>query len=177
MPRSLTGADTLHLEHDLARGHGRLVDALEHLAADHQLGQVALGLARGGYARGGDHAAAHDRDAVGDGQDLVELVADEDDRRARGGHAAQRLEELVDLLGREDGRGLVHDEDVGAAVEHLEDLHALLLADRELPDLGRRVDRQAGLLGQGPDLGLVPWQVHPEARLIEAEQDVLGDGQ
>ena len=58
---------------------------------------------------------------------------------------AQRAEELLDLLGCQHGGGLVHDEDRGAAVEHLEDLDALLLAHRELPDHRARVHRQARL--------------------------------
>ena len=38
-------------------------------------------------------------------------------------------EELVGLLGGQHGGGLVQDQDVRAAVEHLDDLHRLLLAD------------------------------------------------
>ena len=56
------------------------------------------------------------------------------DRRVR--------EQLVDLLRGEHRRRLVHDQDPGAAVEHLQDLDPLLLADRELPDPARR-DRRA----------------------------------
>ena len=39
------------------------------------------------------------------------------------------LEQLVRLLRRQHGGRLVEDEDVGAAVERLQDLDALLLAD------------------------------------------------
>ena len=91
---------------------------------------------------GGHHAAAHHRDPVGDGQDLAELVADEHDAAAVGGHRPERPEQLVDLLRGEDRGRLVHDQDPGAAVEHLQDLDPLLLADRQLPDPGRRVDPQ-----------------------------------
>ena len=42
---------------------------------------------------------------------------------------AHDREELLRLLRREHGGRLVEDEDVGAAVERLQDLDALLLAD------------------------------------------------
>ena len=86
------------------------VDGQRHLAADHQLGEVVLvGLRR--HALADDLAAPDDRDPVGDLEDLVELVADEDDAVALGGEPPQDLEDLLGLLRREDGRRLVEDED------------------------------------------------------------------
>ena len=52
-------------------------------------------------------------DSVGDLEDLVQLVADEDDREALPGERAQDLEELSGLLWREHRGRLVEDEDVG----------------------------------------------------------------
>ena len=43
---------------------------------------------------------------------------------------SEDLEQLLRLLRRQDGRRLVEDQDLGAAVERLQDLDALLLADR-----------------------------------------------
>ena len=102
--------------------------------ADHHPRQLALV----GVTGGGAHhlAPAHDRDTVADGADLTQLVADEDDREAFVDEAAQRLEERVHLLRHEHGRGLVEDEHPAVAGERLDDLHALLLADRELRDDG-----------------------------------------
>ena len=77
--------------------------------------------------------------------------------------------------GREDRRRLVHDQDPRAAVEHLEDLDPLLLADGELPDLGPRVDAQAEPRRELADLVLGPAQVGAGSAAVEAEQDVLGD--
>jgi hypothetical protein len=59
--------------------------------------------------------------------------------------AARRAgrEDLLGLLGREDGRRLVEDEDPGLAVERLEDLDALLPADRQGADLGVGIDLEA----------------------------------
>ena len=50
------------------------------------------------------------------------------------GHRAERGEERHRLLRREHRGRLVHDQDARLAVERLQDLDALLLADRELPD-------------------------------------------
>ena len=47
---------------------------------------------------------------------------------------ADVLEQRLDLLRHEHGGGLVEDQDLGAAVEHLDDLHALALADLQRLD-------------------------------------------
>ena len=74
-------------------------------------------------------SAAERRDPVGDLEHLVQLVRDEDDRRALPRQRADDLEELVRLLRRQHGGRLVEDQDLGAAIERLQDLDALLLAD------------------------------------------------
>ena len=66
-------------ENDAGRLALATVDGELDVAADHQLGQVLL-VRLGRDARADDLAAPDDRDAVGDVEDLVELVADEDDR-------------------------------------------------------------------------------------------------
>ena len=103
-------------------------------------------------------------------------MADEDDTAAGLRHRPQRPEQLLDLLGSEDRGRLVHDQDPGAAVEHLEDLDPLLLADAQLPDLRPRIDPQTKFRGKPGDLRLRPSRVEEEPRPIQAEQDVLGDG-
>ena len=90
--------------------------------------------------RGDGLPASKHRDAVGHGLDLVQLVRDEDDRAAVGRHRTDRLEERVGLVRRQHGGRLVEDEDAGVLVERLQDLDALLLADRELPDTRTWVD-------------------------------------
>ena len=59
------------------------------------------------------------------------------------GELAQRGEQLVDLVGHEHRGRLVEDQDLGAAVEHLEDLDPLLLADAEVGDQLVGVDVEA----------------------------------
>ena len=101
-------------------------------------------------------------------------MADEGDAPAVGGHRPEGPEQLVDLLGGEDRRRLVHDQDPRAAVEQLQDLDALLLTDRQLPDLGARIDPQAELPGELAHLGLGLAGAQQEPRRVKPEDDVLG---
>ena len=154
------------------------IDRQGHLATDHQLGEVLLvGLGRDPLAD--DLAASDDRDPIGDLEDLVELVADEDDAVALGREAAQDLEDLLGLLGRQDRGRLVEDEDLGVAVERLEDLDALLPADRQGADLDVGVDLEAEPSSElhDPAIGLVPVEEDRVGHRLFAEDDVLGDGQ
>ena len=57
-------------------------------------------------------------------------------------------EQVVDLLRRQHRGRLVQDDQAGAAVQRLDDLDPLLLAHRQLPDVGSRVDLQAVALRQ-----------------------------
>jgi hypothetical protein len=110
---------------------------------------------------------------------LVELVRDEDDGGAGGDELAQRGEQLVDLLGHEHGGGLVEDQDAGAAVEHLEDLAPLLLADAELGHEGVGVDLEAVALTELDQLAAGALDVEPEPAVawFLAEHDVLPHGE
>ena len=98
-------------------------------------------------------AVTHDGQGVADGHRLADLVGDEDDAHALVDDRAQRPEQRVDLLWRQVGRGLVEHQHLGAAVEGLEDLHALAQAHRQVGDAGLRVDGQAEALRQLGDAG------------------------
>ena len=125
---------------------GALLDAQQHLAPHHQTGEARLG--RPCRRQGLDHlAAAQHGDPVGHLGHLVQLVADEDDRLALGRQATDDREQLAGLLWGEDGGRLVEHEDVGVAVEGLEDLDPLLLTDRDVLDPGLRIDREPEPLG------------------------------
>ena len=71
----------------------------------------------------------------------LQLVADEDHRvpLARSCASASGSARSTSC-GREHGGRLIEDEQGGAAVQGLQDLHPLLLADGQLPDPGGRVD-------------------------------------
>ena len=145
--RSSQHAEVVDLEQRLRGARRRLLDAQEHVAADHQPRELRLRRACGGQ-RLDLLAAAQHGDAVGDLQHLVELVADEDDRHALAHEVLEDAEELERLLRREHGGRLVEDEDVRAAVERLEDLDALLLADGDVLDARVGIDREVERLGE-----------------------------
>ena len=89
------------------------------------------------------------------------------------------LEELVDLARGEHGGGLVEDQDVGLPVERLDQLDALLLADREVADHGVGVDVEPVALAEARGSAARAAsrsRTEPLARLV-AEHDVLGDGE
>jgi hypothetical protein len=156
-------------------GRGRrLLDVEQDLAAHHQRRQRR----RGGLAGIGraDHLAPADhRDPVGDRQHLAQLVGDEDDRLALVGEALDHLEELVDLAGRQDGRGLVEDQDRRVAEQGLEQLDPLLLAHRQVGDAGVGVDGEAEAGAQLADASPSGVQVEQRAPpQLLAEDHVLG---
>ena len=86
------------------------------------------------------------------------------------------LDELGDFLRCQRGGRLVEDQDVSAAVERLEDLDALLHADRDVLDFRVGVDGQAVALG---DLhNIFPGGCHVQLDApgrFGAQDDVLGD--
>ena len=103
------------------------------LRSDHHLRQLAgVDLRRCGGPHG--VAASHDRDPVGNREHLVELVRDEDDGLALIGELTYRIEELVDLLGHQNRRRLVEDEDLRPPIEDLDDLDPLSLPHRQRLD-------------------------------------------
>ena len=159
----------------------RLLERTRHLdlATDHERRE---GAGRGAF--GGDRVhrapAPEDGDAIRDGENLVQLVRDEDDRLPLVRHRAQGGEERDGLLRREDGGRLVHDQDARLTVERLQDLDPLLLADRELPDPGARVDAEPVPLSELGDTALDRPAVDEERaplRAVVSEDDVLGDGE
>ena len=157
---------------------GRLFDDLElNGAADHHVRQLLLvGVLR---VDGADVAAlAQNGHAVRNGHDLIELVGDEEDAFALGGEVFHDLHQLVDLLRGQHGGGLVEDEDLIVAVQHLQDLGALLHADGDVLHLRVQVDLQAVLFTQGLDLfaGLLLLQ-EAELGILCAEDDVIQHGE
>ena len=99
------------------------------------------------------------------------------DRLAARREAADHLEELLRLLRREHGRGLVEDEDVRLAIERLQDLDALLLAHSDVLDPRGRVDGEPVAVRDllHAPLGLVDVEHDPAAGRLLGEDDVLRD--
>ena len=108
----------------------------------------------GGGVVGGDVAAvAHHGDAVGEREDLVEAVRDEQDAGSAVAQAAGDGEEAVDLDARERRGRLVHDEHLRVERDRLRDLDDLLVGDREALGDAVGIDRDAEPFEQRARLG------------------------
>ena len=135
-----------------------------------------LGTRLGGVHSADVFALAQHRHFIGEGHDLVELVGDDDNGFPVGLHGPKDVEELVGLLGGEDGGGLVQNQDVGPPVEDLDDFHRLLLGNGHVVNLLAGVDVEAVSLADVPD----PFPGGPDvqpARLLQAQDDVLRGGE
>ncbi len=97
--------------------------------------------------------------------------------RARSSPVMMRIDcqELLRFRRRQGGGGLIQDEDPGASIQGLQDLDRLLLALRQLPDLGLEVDLEAVAVADLGDLVSGPLQVGNAARFGMAQDDVLED--
>ena len=91
-------------------------------------------------------------------------------------HAAEYAEELFNLLDGEHGGGLVQNDDLGAVVEHLDDLQGLLLGHRHVAHLLAGVQVEAELFGHLLNLAVAVFFQH-KARLLGPHPDVIGGGE
>ena len=143
------------------------------LGADHHARQRGGGL-RFRVAGRDLLAAAQDGGGVAEPLHLFELVADVEDGAALGLQPLQHDEKLVGLLrGQHRGR-LVEDQEFRILHQRADDLDALTLADRQLPDLAPGIERKPVKIGH-----LLEARRHVlEGFLaVEPERDVLGDGE
>ena len=156
----------------LHRWHG---DVEENRTAHHHAHQFAvrdLSLGDGVH----DPALAHDGYGFRQLHHFIQLVADEQEGAAGPGHAAHAVKEGVRLLRCQHGRGFVQDQETGAPVEHLDDLHPLPLSDRQLPDQGVRIDLESAFATQSGDGFADGRRIHAEAQSTIAQDHVFGDG-
>ena len=137
-----------------------------------------LGFARLRRRRGEDgRAVAEDGDAVGEGEDFVQLVGDVDARDALRAQVAEDREEDLHLVLGERGGGLVEDEDARVFAQRLHDLDELLFPHAEMRDGRGGVDRDLEAPQQRARVAMHarPVDERPPARL-GAEEDILRDG-
>ena len=134
------------VEDDVADDAGDLGEQLGELAADHPAHDLARGRCPATSASRDRDPVAHDRHAVAEGEDLVEAVADEDDRRTAVAQPSGHVEQPLGLGGRQRRRRLVHHDDAGIGRERLGDLDELLVADREALGTAVGVERDAELV-------------------------------
>ena len=115
-------------------------------------------------------ALAQNGNTVGNVLHLVQFMRDNDDRLSVGTHIAQHGKELVRFLRGEHSSGLIENQYFGVAVQHLDDLHRLLLRDRHIVDLLVRVHIKAVAIADCKDF--FRGSLHVK-RLIQAEHDVF----
>ena len=84
-------------------------------------------------------APAQDRDPVADLQNLVQLVGNNDDALPVFLHPAKHVKQPGDLLGRQHGGRFIQDQDIRAAVQHLDNLHRLFFGNGHVIDLLGRI--------------------------------------
>ena len=144
---------------------------------DHPLRQLRL--RRSGCRRFGDQTArAQHGDAMRDTHHLAQFVTDEDDRQALFDHLAERFEKRLALLRRQHGGRLVEDQNAGAAIQGLQDLNALTLADGQARYRPVGLHRQPETLGDGKQLparGGTPGKRLPQG--LRPHQHVLKNGE
>ena len=174
-PGVVLDAQVLDLEHSGADARRCLVDAEQDLAAHHQLGQL-FGRGLGGLHGRRHLAPPHHADRVGHMHDLAELVGDEDDRLPLGLQPFEDAEQVVGLGGRQHAGRLIQDQYLGAAIERLQDLDALLHADADILDLLVRIDREAVFVREPfQDAAGLGQGRAQEPAILGAEDDVLED--
>ena len=141
--------EVLDLEQHLA-GIGRaLFDAQQHAAADHQFGEL-LGAGLGWSCSVSTIAPWRMTDTssvmamISRSLWVIRMMVLPSSRRVR-----EHAEQMVGLGGRQHAGGLVEDQDIGAAIERLQDFDALLLADREVLDDRIGIDVEAVFAWRG----------------------------
>ncbi len=101
-------------------------------------------------------------------------MGDQDHGLALAAQRAQHGEQLVGLLRRQHAGRLVEDQDLGAAIERLQDLDPLLQPDRQVVDQRVGIDRQpVGLREIGQRPARRREAVAQQRALLGAEHDVL----
>ena len=166
-----------HVQHHIAE----MLLALFHMeidvAADHHGAEL---FHRGvfGFNRPDVLASAQHGAAIRHRHDLVELVGNKENALSLRGEIAHDLHQLFDLLRREHGRRLVEDEDLVVAVEHFQNLGALLHTDGDILDLRVGIDVQAVFLAQSENL-FARFLLLKETELVRlnAHNDVIQNGE
>ena len=148
------------------------------LDAGHQIAELGGGQVGGGIFADFPTVSQH-VEAIGDLEQLVELVADEDDRHALALEAANHVQQLGDIPAWQRGRRFVHDQKAAILREGTGNGRRLPCADRQIAQPGAQGKVCAKLVQRfrSDPIHLAP--VHPAATpgLHDVEGDVLRHGQ
>ena len=112
---------------------GRVADRRHNVLTDHQTGQLFF-VGACPIDRAHHNAGAHYHDTVSDLHDFLHLMGDKHHTLSLSSKVLDELHEIIALLGRQNGRGLIHNENTGIEIQCLEDLHLLLLTHCQLAD-------------------------------------------
>jgi hypothetical protein len=111
---------------------------------------------------------------VADGEDLLEEVGDEDDGLPTRTEPIEDRHQRFGLVRGQARRRLVHHDDVGVASQRPQDLHPLLVGDRQLRDEGVAGDVDAGVGDQLVEQLPQPLGADERARVhLGPQEDVL----
>src|SRR6056297_1584643 len=137
----------LNLEHRLiSRLFVFLLNRQDHLAPNHQVGKVCFtGL--GGFSLTDNFSSPQNIHAVGYRHYLFQFVGDDNNRNSRIAQPLDNLKQLINLLRGEHSGGFVQDEDIGLAVQCLQNFNTLLQTYRQ------RLHRRIGVYFQPVLLG------------------------
>ena len=146
--------------------------------ADHVAHQLGARHAGGGRAEHAPAVAQHG-DAIGDLEDLVEPMRDEQHEQAAPLQLGDGVEQAQALLGRQHRGGLVEREDARRRRQGARDLDELARRDAERAGDAGRIERQPEFLEQSrrPLVQGAAIEQAPARARLAAEPDVLGDGQ
>ena len=106
----------------------------------------------------------------------MQLVGDDDDRLAVRLHVADDRKQPLGLLRGQHRRRLVKDQNIRAAVQHLDDLQRLFLAHRHFIDLLVQIQRKLVLFADGAGLVVDLAQVE-FLTLVHGQRNVLDGGE
>ena len=173
---AVSAHDKIIRAYKLLAGRAGLFKAfIKHRPAHHHGRKAALRHV-GGVFHADEPPLAHHTHSVRYRHDLIQLV-----RYYNDGHAvllhdlANDLKKLFRFLRREHRRRLVQYQDVSAAVQRFQNLHALLKADAHFPDNCRGIHQQAVFFRKLSCRGLRRPVVKQDAQLLRltAEHDIL----
>jgi len=154
---------------------GALGEDLVDRTPDHHLDQLAF-LHLGDQALAHELAVAEDRVAVGDAEDLIELVRDEEDGLVLPLQLIDEVVKLLDFLVGQGGGGFVHDDDAGVDRKRAGDGDKVLVGDAKIAKPHVGIDLRTDAMQDLPRLIDHPLgvdQAEASARGM-AEEDVLG---
>ena len=178
VPGAVEQADPGKSQHGVARRGVAAIDREAYRSANHHLGEVRLGKA-GRVALPDNPPLAQHADPVGDLENFVKLVGDEDNALAGIAERPHDGEELLDLLRGQDRGRLIEDQNIGRPEENLQNFHPLLDSNRQTLD--QLVGRHLHAVARVDVLNLCPRrrEIQKIGALcrLDAEDHILDDAE